>query len=203
MLFDDTFKTITAKSEGIYKEKGSKFIALAYPVTTETEIKEIVAGLKKEYYDARHHCYAYILGPDKSAYRQNDDGEPSGTAGRPIYGQLLSKDVTNVLLVVIRYFGGIKLGVSGLINAYKTAAKDALDHSTIIEKTVDEKYRVTFDYSEMNSVMQILKDPYVQINNQSYEERSLIDFTIRRREADRITDALRKLQGVTVLIIHN
>ena len=203
MLFDDTFKTITAKSEGIYKEKGSKFIALAYPVTTETEIKEIVAGLKKEYYDARHHCYAYILGPDKSAYRQNDDGEPSGTAGRPIYGQLLSKDVTNVLLVVIRYFGGIKLGVSGLINAYKTAAKDALDHSTIIEKTVDERYRVTFDYSEMNSVMQILKDPYVQINNQSYEERYLIDFTIRRREADRITDALRKLQGVTVLIIHN
>ena len=198
MLFDDTYKTIAAKSEGIYKEKGSKFIALAYPVTTENEIKEIVAGLKKEYYDARHHCYAYILGPDKSAYRQNDDGEPSGTAGRPIYGQLLSKDVTNVLLVVVRYFGGIKLGVSGLINAYKTAAKDALDNNTIIEKTIDEKYRVTFDYTEMNSVMQILKDPFVQINNQSYEERYLIDYTIRRREADRINEALRKLREVTV-----
>ena len=198
MLFDDTYKTIATKSEGIYKEKGSKFIALAYPVTTEDEIKEIIAGLKKEYYDARHHCYAYILGPDKSAYRQNDDGEPSGTAGRPIYGQLLSKDVTNVLLVVIRYFGGIKLGVSGLINAYKTAAKDALDNNTIIEKTIDEKYRVTFDYTEMNSVMQILKDPFVQINNQSYEERYLIDYTIRRREADRINEALRKLREVKV-----
>ena len=198
MLFDDTYKTIAAKSEGIYKEKGSKFIALAYPVSTENEIKEIVAGLKKEYYDARHHCYAYILGPDKSAYRQNDDGEPSGTAGRPIYGQLLSKDVTNVLLVVVRYFGGIKLGVSGLINAYKTAAKDALDNSTIIEKTIDEKYRVAFDYTEMNSVMQILKDPFVQINNQSYEERYIIDYTIRRREADRINEALRKLREVTV-----
>jgi uncharacterized YigZ family protein len=203
MLFDDTYKTIAAKSEGIYKEKGSKFIALAYPVTTEDEIKEIIAGLKKEYYDARHHCYAYILGPDKSAYRQNDDGEPSGTAGRPIYGQLLSKDVTNVLLVVIRYFGGIKLGVSGLINAYKTAAKDALDNNTIIEKTIDEKYRVTFDYTEMNSVMQILKDPFVQINNQSYEERYLIDYTIRRREADRINEALRKLREVKVETMHN
>lgn len=203
MLFDDTYKTLAAKSEGIYKEKGSKFIALAYPVTTEDEIKEIIAGLKKEYYDARHHCYAYILGPDKSAYRQNDDGEPSGTAGRPIYGQLLSKDVTNVLLVVIRYFGGIKLGVSGLINAYKTAAKDALDNNTIIEKTIDEKYRVTFDYTEMNSVMQILKDPFVQINNQSYEERYLIDYTIRRREADRINEALRKLREVKVETMHN
>ena len=203
MLFDDTYKTIAAKSEGIYKEKGSKFIALAYPVATEDEIKEIIAGLKKEYYDARHHCYAYILGPDKSAYRQNDDGEPSGTAGRPIYGQLLSKDVTNVLLVVIRYFGGIKLGVSGLINAYKTAAKDALDNNTIIEKTIDEKYRVTFDYTEMNSVMQILKDPFVQINNQSYEERYLIDYTIRRREADRINEALRKLREVKVETMHN
>lgn len=203
MLFDDTYKTIATKSEGIYKEKGSKFIALAYPVTTEDEIKEIIAGLKKEYYDARHHCYAYILGPDKSAYRQNDDGEPSGTAGRPIYGQLLSKDVTNVLLVVIRYFGGIKLGVSGLINAYKTAAKDALDNNTIIEKTIDEKYRVTFDYTEMNSVMQILKDPFVQINNQSYEERYLIDYTIRRREADRINEALRKLREVKVETMHN
>ena len=203
MLFDDTYKTIAAKSEGIYKEKGSKFIALAYPVTTEDEIKEIIAGLKKEYYDARHHCYAYILGPDKSAYRQNDDGEPSGTAGRPIYGQLLSKDVTNVLLVVIRYFGGIKLGVSGLINAYKTAAKDALDNNTIIEKTIDEKYRVTFDYTEMNSVMQILKDPFVQINNQSYEERYLIDYTIRRREADRINEALRKLREVKVETMHD
>ena len=203
MLFDDTYKTIAAKSEGIYKEKGSKFIALAYPVTTEDEIKEIIASLKKEYYDARHHCYAYILGPDKSAYRQNDDGEPSGTAGRPIYGQLLSKDVTNVLLVVIRYFGGIKLGVSGLINAYKTAAKDALDNNTIIEKTIDEKYRVTFDYTEMNSVMQILKDPFVQINNQSYEERYLIDYTIRRREADRINEALRKLREVKVETMYN
>lgn len=201
MLFDDTFKTIAQTSEGLYKEKGSKFMAFAYPVDNENAVKEIVANLKKEYHDARHHCYAYILGPDKSAFRLNDDGEPSGTAGRPIYGQLLSKDVTNVLVVVIRYFGGILLGTSGLINAYKTAAKDALDNNTIVEKTIDEKYRVSFDYTEMNSVMKLLKDPYVQILGQTFDERNQIDFSIRRREADRITTALKKLNNTTIAIL--
>jgi uncharacterized YigZ family protein len=197
-MFEDTYKTIAGPSEGIYREKGSKFIALAFPVETEAEIKEKLAEIQKQYFDARHHCYSYILGPNKDAYRLNDNGEPSGTAGRPIHGQLLSKDLTNTLVIVVRYFGGIKLGVSGLINAYKTAAKDALDNATIIEKTVDETYKVSFDYSVMNSVMQLLKDPYVSILGQGYEDRYLITFKIRRREADRIVTALKKINTVTV-----
>lgn len=197
-MFEDTYKTIAGPSEGIYREKGSKFIALAFPVETEAEVKEKLAEIQKQYFDARHHCYSYILGPNKDAYRLNDNGEPSGTAGRPIHGQLLSKDLTNTLVIVVRYFGGIKLGVSGLINAYKTAAKDALDAATIIEKTVDETYKVSFDYSVMNSVMQLLKDPYVSILGQGYEDRYLITFKIRRREADRIVTALKKINTVTV-----
>ena len=197
-MFEDTYKTIAGPAEGIYREKGSKFIALAFPVESEAQIKEKLAEIQKQYFDARHHCYSYILGPNKDAYRLNDNGEPSGTAGRPIHGQLLSKDLTNTLVIVVRYFGGIKLGVSGLINAYKTAAKDALDHATIIEKTVDETYKVSFDYSVMNSVMQLLKDPYVSILGQGYEDRYLISFKIRRREADRIVTALKKISTVTV-----
>lgn len=197
-MFEDTYKTIAGPAEGIYREKGSKFIALAFPVESEAQIKEKLAEIQKQYFDARHHCYSYILGPNKDAYRLNDNGEPSGTAGRPIHGQLLSKDLTNTLVIVVRYFGGIKLGVSGLINAYKTAAKDVLDHATIIEKTVDETYKVSFDYSVMNSVMQLLKDPYVSILGQGYEDRYLISFKIRRREADRIVTALKKINTVTV-----
>lgn len=197
-MFEDTYKTIAGPAEGIYREKGSKFIALAFPVESEAQIKEKLAEIQKQYFDARHHCYSYILGPNKDAYRLNDNGEPSGTAGRPIHGQLLSKDLTNTLVIVVRYFGGIKLGVSGLINAYKTAAKDALDHATIIEKTVDDTYKVSFDYSVMNSVMQLLKDPYVSILGQGYEDRYLISFKIRRREADRIVTALKKINTVTV-----
>lgn len=197
-MFEDTYNTIAGPAEGIYREKGSKFIALAFPVESEAQIKEKLAEIQKQYFDARHHCYSYILGPNKDAYRLNDNGEPSGTAGRPIHGQLLSKDLTNTLVIVVRYFGGIKLGVSGLINAYKTAAKDALDHATIIEKTVDDTYKVSFDYSVMNSVMQLLKDPYVSILGQGYEDRYLISFKIRRREADRIVTALKKINTVTV-----
>jgi len=130
----ESFKTISAPAEAIFKEKRSKFLAFAFPVENETEIKEKIAFLKKKYHDARHHCYAYILGADKSSYRMNDDGEPSGTAGRPIHGQLLSKDVTNVLVVVVRYFGGIKLGTGGLRVAYKMATKEVLENATIIVK---------------------------------------------------------------------
>lgn len=197
-MFDDTYKTIAAPSEGIYREKGSKFIALAFPVETEAMVKEKLAEVQKQYFDARHHCYSYILGPNKDAYRLNDNGEPSGTAGRPIHGQLLSKDLTNTLVIVVRYFGGIKLGVSGLINAYKTAAKEALDAATIIEKTIDETYNVSFDYSVMNSVMQLLKDPYVTILGQGYDEQYVITFKLRRRESDRIVTALKKINTVVV-----
>lgn len=200
-MFEDTYKTISSLSEGLYKEKGSKFLAFAIPVETEAEVKEKIAQIKKEYYDARHHCYAYILGYNKSAYRINDDGEPSGTAGRPIYGQLLSKDVTNVLLVVVRYFGGIKLGVSGLITAYKTAAKDALENAQIVEKIVQEPYKITFDYIYLNSVMQILKDESVQILYQGYEENCVVNFKVRKRDADRINGMLKKVIGLQLFCL--
>lgn len=197
-MFEDTYKTLQHESQGIYTEKGSKFIAFALPVTTEKEIKGKLAEIKKKYYDARHHCYAYILGPDKAVFRMNDDGEPSSTAGRPIYGQLLSHDITNVLIVVVRYFGGTKLGVPGLINAYRTAAKDAIEANTIIEKTIDETYEIRFDYAAMNPVMQILKHDGIKINGQSYEDRYILNFTLRRRDADRILEALRKIPGLKV-----
>ena len=186
MLFDDTYNTITQTSSGLYKEKGSKFIALAYPVTNEDEVKEILAELKKEYYNARHHCYAYVLNPDKSAWRVNDDGEPSGTGGRPIHGQIQSFDLTNILIVVVRYFGGTKLGVSGLINAYKSAAKDALSQAEVIEKTVNEVYKLEFPYEEMNDVMRIIKEEDIQILDNQYDEACMITYSIRKNEADRI-----------------
>jgi len=198
MMFDFTYHTIAGESEGIYREKGSKFIALAYPVKTEEDVKQKVAEIKKKYYDARHHCYAYILGPNKDAYRLNDDGEPSGTAGRPIHGQLLSKDVTDTLIIVVRYFGGIKLGVSGLINAYKTAAKDALDNNTIVERFVEENYSVRFPPLGMNKVMQLLKRETVKITGQAYEADCIVNFTVQKRDADNLIEALRKVDGALI-----
>ena len=197
-MFDFTYRTIAKESEGLYKEKGSRFIALAYPVRTEEEVKQHVTEVKKKYYDARHHCYAYILGTNKDAYRMNDDGEPSGTAGRPIHGQLLSKDLTDTLIIVIRYFGGIKLGVSGLINAYKTAAKDALDNNTIVEKFVEEDYQLHFPPLSMNKVMQLLKRETVKITNQQYDTDCIIRFTVQKRDADNLLEALRKVDGAVV-----
>ena len=200
-MFDFTYKTIAKPSEGIYREKGSKFIALAFPVRTEDEVKEHLTAVKKQYYDARHHCYAYILGPNKDAYRLNDDGEPSGTAGRPIYGQLLSKDVTDTLIIVVRYFGGVKLGVSGLLNAYKIAAKEALENNVIIEKYVEEHYKISFPPLSMNKVMQLLKRETVKIQSQQFETECMIDFIVQKREADYILEALKKVEGVKVIFI--
>lgn len=195
-MFEDTFKTILKSSTGSYSEKRSKFIAYAFPVQSEAEVKEQLTVVKKKHSDARHHCYAYILGPNKDAYRMNDDGEPSGTAGRPIYGQLLSKDLTNILIVVVRYFGGIKLGVSGLQNAYKIAAKEALDTATIIEKTINEQYEVSFEYLQMNSVMQILKNPQISILEQKSDLRCSIVFSVRKRDADKIVEDLKKVGAI-------
>lgn len=200
-MFEDTYHTIESITEGVFRAKGSKFISIAIPITSENEIKEKLGEIKKKYFDARHFCYAYILGFDKSVYRINDDGEPSGTAGRPIYGQLLSKDLTNILVVVVRYFGGTKLGVSGLIQAYKEATKDALEAAKIIEKTVDESYLVTLEYEQMNKVMQILKNDYVKITNQSFQDGYTIEFVIRKREADKIVFELRKIDCVNVSVI--
>lgn len=192
-MFEDTYKTIAKPSEGSYSEKRSKFLAYAFPVQNEQEVKQRLAEIQKKHWDARHHCYAYILGPHKDAYRMNDNGEPSGTAGRPIYGQLLSKDLTNTLVIVVRYFGGIKLGVSGLQNAYKVAAKEALDAAVIEERTIQEQYRVVFEYVKMNDIMQILKDPEIQVLDRQSDMRCTYTISVRQRDADRITEALRKV----------
>lgn len=186
MLFEDTYKTIEKLSSGVYKEKGSKFLAFAYPVKSDSEVKLLLDQIRKEYYDARHHCYAYVLGYDKSAWRINDDGEPSGTAGRPIYGQIQSYDLTNVLVVVVRYFGGIKLGVSGLINAYKLAAQDALQQAEIIERTINEIYRLEFPYEQINEAMKIVKEFGLQILESSFDTESYIVYKIRRNSAQKV-----------------
>ena len=200
-MFDDTYHTIAAPAEGVYKEKGSKFLAFALPVSTETAVKDHLARLRKDYFDARHHCYAYILGPYKDASRMNDDGEPSGTAGRPIHGQLLSKDLTNVLVVVVRYFGGILLGASGLANAYKTAARDAIDHATIIEKTIDARYRLSFEYVTMNDVMRILKDYDLKPENQQFDMDCSLEVSIRQSLSVRFYDDVANLRTVKIEVL--
>jgi len=192
-MFEDIYRTIAKPSEGSYSEKRSKFLAYAFPVQSEQEVKQRLAEIQKKHWDARHHCYAYILGPHKDAYRLNDNGEPSGTAGRPIYGQLLSKDLTNTLVIVVRYFGGIKLGVSGLQNAYKVAAREALDNAAIEEQTIQETYRVTFEYVKMNDIMQILKEPGLQVLDRQSDMRCTYTISVRQRDADRITESLRKV----------
>jgi len=159
------YKTIVFESQGIYKEKGSKFLAFAYPVRTEDEVKEKIDFLRKKYYDARHYCYAYRLGADGERYRANDDGEPANTAGKPILGQLMAHELTNVLVVVVRYFGGILLGTGGLVQAYKQAAADALANTEIVKDAVTETFQLTFDYQDMNRVMKVVKDMNLEYYN--------------------------------------
>ena len=200
-MFDDTYKTIAAPAEGLYKEKGSKFLAFAYPVRTIDEVKAHLEQLRKDYFDARHHCYAYILGARKDAFRANDDGEPSGTGGRPIHGQLLSADLTDTLIVVVRYFGGILLGASGLANAYKTAARDAIDHATIIEKTIDCRYRLGFAYETMNDVMRILKDYDLKPENANYNLDCTLEVSVRQSLSVRFYDDVAELRTVKIDIL--
>ena len=200
-MFDDTYKTLAAPSEGLYKEKGSKFLAFAYPVRTLDEVKAHLDQLRTDYFDARHHCYAYILGPNKDAWRANDDGEPSGTGGRPIHGQLLSADLTDTLIVVVRYFGGILLGASGLANAYKTAARDAIDHATIIEKTINVRYRLLFQYETMNDVMRILKEFDLKPENQHFELDCTLEADVRQSESVRFYDRVSELRTVKIEVV--
>ena len=174
----DSFLTISKPSEGFYKEKGSKFIAIAFPIFSEEEIKENLAALRKEYYDARHHCYAYIYGNEGQHVRANDDGEPNHSAGDPILGQIKSNELTNTLIVVIRYFGGTKLGVSGLINAYKTAAAEAIINNTIVKKDITTTFRFSFPYEEMNEVMKLVKDLDLNIKNQGFEDGCTLDIEV-------------------------
>jgi uncharacterized YigZ family protein len=197
-MFDDTYKTIAVKADGLFKDRGSRFIGLAFPVKSETEVKKILAGLKKEYHDATHYCYAYYIGHiGTPAVRMNDDGEPSGTAGKPIYGQILSFDLKNILVVVIRYFGGIKLGVSGLINAYRETAKATLGNAKIEEHAIKEIYTVEFEYVLMNSVMQVLKNSAVEIKNTTYNNNSvIITFEVMWTKKEEISKQLRNIQGV-------
>jgi uncharacterized YigZ family protein len=202
IMFDDTYKTIASKAEGIYKDRGSKFIALAFPVKSEEEVKEVLENVRKEYHDARHHCYAWILGHDKSAYRQNDDGEPSGTAGRPIHGQLLSFDLTNVLLVVVRYFGGTRLGVPGLIRAYKTAAKEALSAAGIVTMTVYDVYELHFEYPLLNEVMRLMKDEKLEVLEQDFRLDCRLIFQVRKNESNHVYDKAGKMKGVKIRYLY-
>lgn len=190
----DEYKTITEViGEGFYSEKRSKFLAFAHHVETIDEIKDILASYRKKYYDARHVCYAYVLGADKADFRANDDGEPSSTAGKPILGQINSYDLTNVLVIVVRYYGGVNLGTGGLIVAYRTAAADALDHATIETRLVEEVITYSFPYSMMNAVMRVIKEMQPRIVSQTFDNTCSISMSIRQEMAPVLRDRLEKL----------
>lgn len=198
MLFDDTYLTIEKPSEAMFRDRGSKFIAFAYPINTEGDIKAILATLKTEHPKANHHCWAMRLGIDRSVFRLNDDGEPSGTAGRPILNTLLSRNITNILVVVVRYFGGTLLGVPGLINAYKTATEEALNTAVIIEKTLDDTYIISFDYQQMNDVMKIIKEDNLTILEQQLDNNCTIKVAIRKMQVNRSINKLEKIDGAII-----
>jgi uncharacterized YigZ family protein len=197
----DTYLTIESSSEGLFKDKGSKFIAYAYPIYSEDEVKPIIEVLKKEHYSARHHCFAWRLGVDGERFRANDDGEPSGSAGKPILGQLLSKNITNILVVVVRYFGGTLLGVPGLINAYKNATRDVIDNANVIEKIVEDKVEVTFDYLVMNDVMKVIKDEDLKQLSSEYDLMCKIVLPVRQQKTKRVVERLSKIESAIVEII--
>ena len=196
MLFDDTYKTIQELSEGVYRDKGSKFIAYLYPLSSENDIKDIITALKAEHPKARHHCWALRLSPDRTVFRLNDDGEPSGTAGRPILNTLLSSELTNVLAVVVRYFGGTLLGVPGLINAYKSATVEAVKNAKIIEKTVNSVFRIEFGHPQMNEVMKIVKEEDLKISNQNFDLKCSFSLEIRQSQVNKVIGRLEKVEGL-------
>ncbi len=197
----DEYYTLSKPSEGIFKDKGSKFIAKAFPVFSETEIKAIQEQLRSEYHDARHHCYAYMLGADKKVFRANDDGEPSSTAGKPILGQIKSFDLTNVLIVVIRYFGGTKLGVSGLIHAYKTAAEEALKSAVIIKRTLHDFYVLKFDYTAMNTIMRILKEENIEQLDQKFDLTCSVTINFRKADTERVLSKFERIENLKIEFI--
>ncbi|MBR6894005.1 MAG: YigZ family protein [Bacteroidaceae bacterium] len=194
----DSFKTIASIAEGTYSEKRSKFLAFAIPVETVDEVKAYVAEYQKRYYDARHACYAYMLGAERTDFRANDNGEPSGTAGKPILGQINSYELTNILIIVVRYFGGIKLGTSGLIVAYRQAAIEALENAQIIEKTVDDDITFTYEFPMMNAVMKIVKDLNPQIIAQGYDTDCTMTLRIRRGLMPQLRERLMKVDTLTI-----
>lgn len=200
-----SFRTLQSSSTGMYKEKGSKFLAFAYPVQTEDEIRDKLNALDKKHFDARHHCFAWMLGAEKKSFRSYDDGEPNHSAGDPILGQIRSKDLTDVLVVVVRYFGGTKLGVGGLVTAYKTAAEDALTNAMIIEKSVVESIDILFDYSSTPDVMKLVKDFQLEVINQSFETQCSMMVEYKLRDREELMDKIKLMSatGVKIKIANN
>ena len=198
----DLYKTIKLPSEGLFKDKGSKFLAFAYPFENEIEIKSLIEPLRKEHFKAVHFCYAYRIGLDRNNFRVNDDGEPSGSAGRPILNVLLSKEITNILVVVVRYWGGTLLGVPGLINAYKSATEEALTNAEIIEKTVNDIYQITFGYVKMNDIMKIIKDFNLKIKNQQFDNQCIIEIEFRQNISSQVIERLNKIDEIEVFFLY-
>ncbi|EKB49549.1 YigZ family protein [Cecembia lonarensis] len=200
-LPEDSYLTLKRESEGVYKEKGSKFLAFAFPIKDENDIREHLEQLRKNYYDARHHCYAYILGKNQDLYRANDDGEPNHSAGDPILGQIRSNGLTNVMIVVVRYFGGTKLGVSGLINAYKTAAAEAIANNEIITAILHDKVKIDFEYLNMNEVMKLIKEYDLQILEQHFDNQCQLVVEVRQKHLEEITLKISDLNRVKIHIL--
>jgi uncharacterized YigZ family protein len=192
---DDTYQTIEKPSEGIYKDKGSKFLAFAYPITNENELKIHLELLKKDHHSARHHCWAYRIGKDGEQWRANDDGEPSNSAGKPILGQLQSKNVTNIGVIVVRYFGGTLLGVSGLMQAYKEATIDALQNATFITLQIESEHTITFPFEAMNEVMKIMKESTAKIVSQQFDNNCKITFRIRKMKEQQLLDKIQRIEN--------
>ena len=195
-MASDTYKTIKSTSEGQFRDRGSRFLAFAWHIEKQEEVKPILDALRKEYHDARHHCYAYMTGSDRQTWRVSDDGEPSGTAGRPILGQINSAELTNILIVVIRYFGGTLLGVSGLINAYRTAAAEAIRNAELVEHAVHDYYEISFPYLAMNDVMKVFKEENVQQSDQTFENECSVVIGIRNISKERILTRLLRVEGL-------
>jgi len=193
---EDRYLTIKTPAKGLYREKGSRFIAFGYPVMDEDSIKELLASAKKEYHDARHICYAYRLGYKKELFRMNDDGEPSGTGGKPLFGLIQSKDLTNILILVVRYFGGIQLGTSRLASAYKNAAHDMIINATIIEKYASDNFRIFFPYEKLNDVMKIFKEEGIDPANFSTHNICCINFSLRKSIVEKVLNKMNNIEGL-------
>jgi uncharacterized YigZ family protein len=198
-----SYQTIQTEAQGIYKEKGSKFLAFAYPVESEENVRQKLEVLKKEYFDARHHCYAYILGPEKTKYRTSDDGEPNHSAGDPILGQIRSKNLTDVLVVVVRYFGGVKLGVGGLISAYKSAAESALNAVAVIEKEVTVELNIQYDYQATPEVMRLIKEFDLIIKTQNFEETCTMTLDVSLKNKEALLEKIELLKATGTKINHH
>jgi len=201
MLFEDTYRTLAASATGEFRDRGSKFLAFAFPIRSEEEAKNHLQTLRNDHPRANHHCYAWRLGLDKNHYRASDDGEPAGTAGRPILNTLYSQELTNVLVVVVRYFGGTLLGVPGLINAYKLATQDALRHATVVEKTLSEVYRIDVGFERLNEVMRLIREQQLTVRSQSFAAGCQLEIELRRTLVNAVVGRLENIQGVRVTFV--